>query len=444
MRPTTIEIEEDSREREALIVKPWQVKCDQLQRFNDAVQEALDEERRLRNADSLEREAEIAEADRQARHHAELHKKLQLEIEVLRRERDEAQAALSAERSKLNVVDGDQTVQVQQLKGELEHQVEAHATELASMRTALETAQNAQREAEATVQRHQSEIDSLNDLHNAEMGRLRLEVQNAKQDESTISSLEKQLQIAHAEIERLRASLAASHTDLGNLQTQLNAAQTSLSEETSRYTSERTRAIDLAAELQRQMQDLRQQLRTAQAAQDADIARLHLPSEDDLVEQPTTPSSPQELATLRATHDAQTTALNEAVLDRDEAQDALEQSRTALAAAEAALADAAAVNAALDARVAETLRAREQSWRERWAAAERERRVMAKALLHQWGREEVGRAVDGEAQMYAYKYLVRAGKGEEAEGAGEAEPQPRRCKTCQRRPSRSRSTLVSA
>jgi len=64
-----------------------------------------------------------------------------------------------------------------------------------------------------------------------------------------------------------------------------------------------------------------------------------------------------------------------------------------------------AANAEMDQRVAESLRKREDTWKAKEMAWQTERRVMGKALLRQWGREECGIEIDKENQRYRYQYL---------------------------------------
>ena len=71
-----------------------------------------------------------------------------------------------------------------------------------------------------------------------------------------------------------------------------------------------------------------------------------------------------------------------------------------------------AVSNAFDAKVTTTLERRETFWREKVEALEKEKDIMGKALMRQWGREECGppTIVDGvEYQPFRYKY---AGKGD--------------------------------
>ena len=65
------------------------------------------------------------------------------------------------------------------------------------------------------------------------------------------------------------------------------------------------------------------------------------------------------------------------------------------------------VNAELEARFADAVDAREREWMRRANMLFRDRDKMSRALLHCWGREEVGIAGKGERQAYRYRYVKR-------------------------------------
>lgn len=93
---------------------------------------------------------------------------------------------------------------------------------------------------------------------------------------------------------------------------------------------------------------------------------------------------------MRDDLEAQQAKLNAAILERDDAQDELATSQTSLQEAKDALADQEAISLAVDAKISSAIAKREAYWRGRLEASEQERKVMIKALLRQWGREEVG------------------------------------------------------
>ncbi|TKA66174.1 hypothetical protein B0A49_09141 [Cryomyces minteri] len=112
-------------------------------------------------------------------------------------------------------------------------------------------------------------------------------------------------------------------------------------------------------------------------------------------------SARAQLAAARAESEANTrTATEEATALRAALHSA--QSQLATASAETALLHSlhAEVNAALDAKIAAAMRTQEARWRGRLEVLEKERKVMAKTLMRQWGAEEFGAS---EPQAYRYR-----------------------------------------
>lgn len=133
-----------------------------------------------------------------------------------------------------------------------------------------------------------------------------------------------------------------------------------------------------------------------------EITRSH----DDGDDNTTSPRSSELELLRRALRDA-TTATKEA---REDARRAREESA-------ALREDFAEVNRAMDERVVRLVRAREKEWRGKVEALAAEKRALGRALLHEWGREEVG---EGEPQAYRYKYVERNEGGGEKKGRGKA------------------------
>ncbi|KAL9612694.1 MAG: hypothetical protein Q9167_002730 [Letrouitia subvulpina] len=67
------------------------------------------------------------------------------------------------------------------------------------------------------------------------------------------------------------------------------------------------------------------------------------------------------------------------------------------------------VNKELEAMFAKAMEDREREWRRRIKVVFKDRERIGKALLMAWGREECGKAGEGERQMYRYKYVNRDG-----------------------------------
>ncbi|KAH7042678.1 hypothetical protein B0J12DRAFT_673726 [Macrophomina phaseolina] len=99
-------------------------------------------------------------------------------------------------------------------------------------------------------------------------------------------------------------------------------------------------------------------------------------------------------------------ALREAGLAAKDAQADARKARAEMAALKE---DFESVNRAMDERVVQLLRTREKEWRQKVEALEKEKKALGRALLHEWGREEVGEC---EPQAYRYKFVKKGGAGE--------------------------------
>jgi DNA repair exonuclease SbcCD ATPase subunit len=195
--------------------------------------------------------------------------------------------------------------------------------------------------------------------------------------------------------------------------------------------------VSLAEDLQIKLKEVRRQLKEQQANYGKELKDLHAEVAKSTT-QSNTGETESELQRLRSEVESQQTALNEAILERDAARDALEEhasshqqqsdqaalndailerdaaqdslqstlsdleaTRTELANVKSELSDLRTVNSTLDARISDSIRKREAYWRRRVEEIENERKFMSKALMRMWGREEVGIK---DPQQYAYMF----------------------------------------
>lgn len=398
------EVRSDMENQMQLLQTKWQ----ELEHLNQALGQALDEEKRMRRDDQLSHEAQIAEASRREKDLVDMKEAAYQHNDDFRREFGELKKKLQnheqeADNAKTTSNDSERELraEVQRLKDRLDLQQMQHIQETRGLKQDLELARKGREHAEEAARSHRMELDEQRSLHDGEVERLMTDLRQTRADEATIMGLERQLQDANAEIKRLKTAGAEQETAMASMRSQLAKIKQSHEGETLRLSSDRIRAVELASNLQRQLQELRQQLRDEQSSHEEEVQRLRTQQGQS------SDTSLQELEVVRAELEAKQTELNEAILERDEAKDELaaHQSDEGL---RIELEDMKAVNAELDARITEKLQRRETYWREKLEEADRERQLMAKALLHQWGREEVG--IDS-PQLYAYKYLKTPGAG---------------------------------
>ncbi|KXS99324.1 hypothetical protein AC578_6750 [Pseudocercospora eumusae] len=386
--------------------KQLHAKCQQLEHLNDALGHALDEERRTRKQEQLKYETSSSEAARREKDLLEMKEMANRHNEEFRREfaqlkeKFEDQQTL-AEMARKNATGDEQShaLEAQALRGEIERLKLDHNLQIRSLQQDLEMANRSRIDAEEHARLLRQEHASERDLHQEEVARLKAETKQAQENETVIAQLERQLHEARTEIARLKSNNAEAVDQLKTASEELEAAKHGHDDELDRAVDERSRAVQLAAGFQRQMQELRQQLRDGKAKHESEMARLRNSHERN------GQTSTQEIEVIRIELESKQSELNTAIFERDQAQDSLQTLTSEVSTLRKQLSDQESVNSTLDLRVTEAIKKREAHWREKLDESNRERELMAKTLLHQWGKEEVG--IES-PQRYAYKYVSRS------------------------------------
>lgn len=423
-----------------------QARCQQLESLNSALKQALDEEQRIRRHEKSAHEVALQHAAKRERELNAAREEASRRADGLEREAREQHhrtMELDAEIEEQKIRTGTQVQRAGQemdrLNEELERMRKEHEQEVSALRRDHELTRRAKEAAEETARVHREELEEHRVSSDGELGRLRQEAQQAESARAAVTNLEAELRSAKATTNSLRAEKAAAEQTAATFRGELEAARHNENFNT-QLTTNHQRAVESSDRLQTQLKQLRQQLTNEQTSHDEEIERLQSSHEGML-------------AALRAEHDAesneheaQQSVFNDAILERDAAQDNLaslqadldatkkdlESGRNDISATREQLhttqaemvvlreqlKDSETVNAALDARVAEALRRRELYWRGRMEEGDRERKLLAKALMRQWGREEVG--VTEPEQGYLYKYLMSGGGGGSPTKAGAA------------------------
>ncbi|KAI7213165.1 hypothetical protein KC352_g16895, partial [Hortaea werneckii] len=294
----------------------------------------------------------------------------------------------------------------------------------------LDSEKEARRRAEISLEMRQQELEMIKSQTDfkqngfEDMQRLQSELQQTQQTSATtIANLESQLKTARAEASNLQSAKSATEGIVATLRAEVNELRMSRDAETLRISSENDRAVELADSLRDQIADLQKQLRNERNARDDDLARARKEDEAMVNE------LRKERDELRDEMEASQSRLNDAIVERDSAQDnltAAEEHHNAVKETlqsdvdalqdevnglKAKIGEVDEVNKVLDTQLTAKFKDRESYWRNKVQRLEHERLTMSKALLHQWGREEVG--VD-RPQAYRYKFMnqsspIRAG-----------------------------------
>lgn len=366
-----------------------------------ALQQALDEEQRIRKqektlhdtrmSDAARRENDLAEMKHDADKRAEDFRAECLEQKDRVRKLETEIANNKQERERRNSRRG---AEIEMLREELDR---LHQTHEESKKSALEQARRGREDAREAARVHREEMEEVRDAHDEEMERLKIQIRKMNGVRMEIAEVNVELQDAKDEIARLRAAKVGEVAETVDLKVQAKSNE----DETARMSADWREVESLREEIKA----LRQQIHQQKSTHDSEIHRLQASHEKT-----------QASNTAESNTDDQS-MLNNAILERDAAHDSLAalqsshkdlQSQIALLQCEnnnlkVKIEDADVVNMALDTRISEALRRREGYWRARLEESERERRVMVKALLHQWGREELGVDLP---QAYEYMYVL--------------------------------------
>ena len=294
----------------------------------------------------------------------------------------------------------------------------APGDEVVDLQNKLSAANLAREAAEATVQSLRDELEADRGLYEGEMSRMKMELQQVDEAQQEVAELKDQLRSAG---DKLRVEILARET------AEENATVARADFERHREVqdghvgvigADHRRALELAEGFQAKLRDLQQQLLNEQNEHDQEIIRLRKKHEQSRVE------LDHELEQLRNNAEAKQSQMNSVLIDRDAAQDDLANSRGRLDTANSEikackykfvpleeelhnlrqrLSESESINALFDARLSERMQKREAHWRAKLDVSEQERRLMAKALMHSWGREEVGIAAP---QMYEYQFVA--------------------------------------
>ncbi|EME81623.1 uncharacterized protein MYCFIDRAFT_196970 [Pseudocercospora fijiensis CIRAD86] len=386
--------------------KQLDAKCQQLEHLNDVLGHALDEERRTRKQEQVKYETSSAEAARREKDLLEMKEMANRHNEEFRREFAQLKEKFAdqqtlAEMARKNASGDEQThaIEAQALRGEIERLKLDHHLQIRGLQQDLEIANRSRTDAEQDVRMLRQEHAGERELHQEEVARLKAETNQAQKTENVLAQLERQLREARAEIARLKSNNVEAVDQLKTASEELEAAKHGRDDELDRAVVERSRAVELAAGFQRQMQELRQQMRDGKARHESEMARLRNSHEQN------GQTSTQEIEVIRMELESKQADLNTAIFERDQAQDSLQNLASEVSSLKKKLFDQESVNSTLDLRVTDAIKKRETHWREKLEEANRERELMAKTLLHQWGKEEVG--VES-PQRYAYKYHSRS------------------------------------
>ncbi|KXL43228.1 hypothetical protein M433DRAFT_149812 [Acidomyces richmondensis BFW] len=374
-----------------------------------ALKQALDEEQRIRKQEKALHAVQISDAVRRENDLTEMKMDADKRAEDFRadclKQKDRVrklEADINASKQERERWNSHDSAELEMLREELEYLRQIHEE---SKKSALDQARRAREDAREAARIHREEMEDIRNAHDEEIERLKKQINKMNGVRMEVAELNVELQDAKDEIARLRAAKVGDVDEKIDLK-----VRTEISEGESARMSADWRE---AESLRQQLEALRTQINERQSTHDSEIHQLQ--ASQQIVPDSNTPAINTDTQSV----------LNDAILERDAAKDSLAalqaahkdlQTQIAILQCEnndlkVKIEDADVVNVALDARISEALRKRESYWRARLEESEKERRVMVKTLLHQWGREELGVGIP---QAYEYMYVSSQGHGSQS------------------------------
>lgn len=401
-------------------IRDLQARCDQIEQRNKALSEAINNQRRTRTQETAAHEAQLTQSKQMEQDLRDAKQTAQSRVEDFRAEFMAQKVRIRELEAKLMVSEEDSRQGSEMLVqlaanpegGSREAAAKLHdlTEELRLARIERNAANKSTKALDDLLQKLEEHRQNDRLAHEDEVALLRTQLQSSTQETPT-SSKQQQLQLeavqaaAQADMHKLRTELTASSAEVATLRNQLE--QQDLVHVSSTQTSQR--ATKLAESLSAQLKELQLLLRDEQSAHDSELDRLEV--SHDAVQS----ALQSEVDELRGDIEAQHSLLNAATLDRDDAVDDLSAAQAKISTLDATVASLKAevevmkvrdsqreaVNSLFEAGMSERVRKREAYWRKKMEAWEVERRVMVKALMRLWGREDVG---DGVPQGFEYLF----------------------------------------
>jgi len=408
MQRTAQKVQDSSPFTESALDRQLQqlhARCKQLEHLNDALKQALDEEQRVRRQERSSHQAQMANAVRRSRDLNKLKDESEKRTEdteatlAQHKERLQyAEAQVEAERRESQRLTEARASELRNVEEQTRRQKDEHSASYRALELDMQVARRARDDAEGAAQKLREELNDYRNPWNAELERLQLALDDAHDAQNTVAELETQLKKSKSEFASMQAAKKAAEHETSNVSAELSELKKTRDDEATRVSADHRRAVQLAESLQKKLQELQQQLHDEKASRQTTVEQMQSSHSKTLGDRSA------ELENLRTEHEAQQSLLNSAILERDDAQDSLTAAQAELENLKADLADKESVERLFDARLSDKIQKRESYWQGKLRDSEKERQMMAKALLHQWGREEVG--VDS-PQGYEYRFITR-------------------------------------
>lgn len=364
-RPTSAHNAEDNLAKQ---LQELRNKYTTLEQLNATLSNNVDKERRMREEVNADYEARLADAARRERDLTEMKTQSHQHKEDFRREFAKLKERVQKQESTQSIHDRqmsalreEHAIEMQNLRDELERVKSEHEQDLQATEQELELERRSREDAEEAARADREALDKLN---------ARIEKMHADmhQGEELREQIKEKLRLVTMDNEMLRAPRQI--------------------EERAKLAEERAKLQDQAInKLQARVGELKGQLHAEKVANQSASLRAAPPSKE----------MQAEVNTLRA-------KVNELTIERDELLDNFSEADAERKQARKKLAGLQEMQGTIDSKFAMAWNDREVMWKEKWEAWQKERRLMAKVIMRQWGREEMGPPDENGRQPYRYKY----------------------------------------
>ncbi|KAF2483338.1 hypothetical protein BDY17DRAFT_310367 [Neohortaea acidophila] len=380
-RPTSAHNAEDGLAKQ---LQELRSKYTTLEQLNATLSSNVEQERRMREEANADYEARLADAARRERDLTEMktqshqHKEdFRREFAKLKERVQKHESTQSAHEQQMSVLRKEHAIEMQNLRDELERVKNEHEQDLQATEQEVELERRSREDAEESARADREALEKLN----ARIEKMHADMQ---QGEELREQIKEKLRVVTMDNEMLRAPRQV--------------------EERAKAAEERAKVQEqVINKLQGRVGELKGQLHAEKVANQSASLRAAPPSK----------VLQAEVNTLRA-------KVNELTIERDELQDNFGAADTERKQARKKLAGLQEMQEAIDSKFATAWDSREVMWKEKWDAWQKERRLMAKVIMRQWGREEMGPPDENGRQPYRYKYGGPARKKQTTQATQEA------------------------
>ena len=228
--------------------------CQRLEHLNEALNGAIDEERRLRQAEREAHKLALADVKKHEREVNEKNRKALAEKDGHQRTLEALQRQVRNSEGDLARSKQDHAKEVNALKDRMDREKEGHDQELDAMEQDLQLASRSRDDAEEATRAAKDDLA----IYKEKQEKIS---QNDTDLAAELSELQEQLNTSTAEVEQLKSAKKSTDEMVASLRAELSLTRQTQSEETTRLMGDHRRAVTMASDLQSQLEELKKEIR---------------------------------------------------------------------------------------------------------------------------------------------------------------------------------------